>query len=258
MRRSRSIRSRARCCSRMIGQTRDEPEGADQEAALLAREPVVGLAGPVAQDVSVLGEVVRDCQHALAEHLVITRQEAEQGGQQGRSVEGVGVVVLPQDPVPYALVEDVLADLLGRGTPFAWSFESPRISASCRGPVHRDPAHELRGDVVLRLAARLPDSLVGLLPDLRRALGLRLHHRPEPPGQPLAAAAVQQDRVERSTEHVVLALVEGAVSDPHRRRPRIPGQIISRRLGQVAASVDPVHDLQSRRPRPARGRPRTA
>ena len=56
--------------------------------------------------------------------------------------------------------------------------------------------------------------------------------------------AVQQDRVESGAEDVVLALVEGAVTDPHGRCSRISGEVISSRLGQVPATVDPVHDLE--------------
>ncbi len=97
---------------------------------------------------------------------------------------------------------------------------------------------------MLGLAARLPDALVGLAPDLGRAFGLRLHDRPQPPRQPLAAAGVQQDRVQRRAEDVVLALVEGAVADPHRARAGVAGEIIARGLGQIAPPVDPVHDLQ--------------
>ena len=52
-------------------QRRDEPERADQEAALLARQAVVGLAGPVAQHEAVLGEVVGDRLDALAQTLVV-------------------------------------------------------------------------------------------------------------------------------------------------------------------------------------------
>ena len=77
-----------------------------------------------------------------------------------------------------------------------------------------------------------------------RALGLRLHDRPQPPRQPLAAAGVQQDRVQRRAEDVVLALVEGAVADPHGARAGVAGEILARGLGQIAAAVDPVHDLQ--------------
>ena len=110
--------------------------------------------------------------------------------------------------------------------------------------VERHPAHELGGDVVLGLAARLPDALVGLAPDRGRALGLGLHDRPQPARQPLAAPRVQQDRVQRGAEDVVLALVEGAVADAHRARAGVAGEVVARGLGQVAAPVDPVHDLQ--------------
>ena len=79
---------------------------------------------------------------------------------------------------------------------------------------------------------------------LRGALGLRLDDRPQPPGQALAAARVQQDRVEHGAEDVVLALVEGAVADAHRPRAGVAGEVVPRRLGQVAPAVDPVHDLQ--------------
>ena len=97
---------------------------------------------------------------------------------------------------------------------------------------------------MLRLAARLPDPLVGLPPDARGALGLRLDDRPEPPRQPLAPARVEQDRVEHGAEDVVLALVEGAVADPHRAGARVAGEVVARRLGQVAPAVDAVHDLE--------------
>ena len=97
---------------------------------------------------------------------------------------------------------------------------------------------------MLRLAAGLPDALVGLAPDLGGALGLRLHDRPQPPGQALAVHRVLEDRVEHGAEDVVLALVKRAVADPHRVRARIAREILTEGLGQVAAAVDPVHDLQ--------------
>ena len=97
---------------------------------------------------------------------------------------------------------------------------------------------------MLGLAAGLPDALVGFAPHLGGALGLRLDDRPQPPRQPLAAAGVQQDRVQDGAEHVVLALVERSVADPHRSGTRVAGQVVAGGLGQVAPAVDPVHDLQ--------------
>ena len=94
-----------------------------------------------------------------------------------------------------------------------------------------------------RRAARLPDALVGLAPDADRALGLGLDDRPQPPREPLAAAGVQQDAVQHRAVDVVLALVEGAVADPHRLRAGVAGEVVAGGLGEVAPPVDPVHDL---------------
>ena len=137
-----------------------------------------------------------------------------------------------------------VADLVGGRAPLLLRGRVAADLGELRGPVERDPAHQLRRDVVLRLAARLPDPLVGLAPDLRRAFGLRLDDRPEAPRQPLAAPRVQQDRVEHGAEDVVLPLVEGAVADPHGPCACVAGQVVARGLGQVAAAVDSVHDLQ--------------
>ena len=97
---------------------------------------------------------------------------------------------------------------------------------------------------MLRRAAGLPDPLVGLLPHARRALGLGLHERPEAVRQALGLRRVEQDRVEHRAEDVVLPLIERAVADPHRLRARIAGEVVERRLRQLPAAVDPVHDLQ--------------
>ena len=75
---------------------RDQPERADEERALLAGHPVVGLVGPVAQHEAVLGELVGDRQDAGVQPLVGAGQEPEVRRQQGRGVERVGVVVLAE------------------------------------------------------------------------------------------------------------------------------------------------------------------
>ena len=81
-----------------------------------------------------------------------------------------------------ALVDAVLEDVgldLGCGLPPASG--QGRIAADLRElrrAVEGNPAHQLRGHVVLRLAARLPDALIGLTPDGGCALGLGLHERP--------------------------------------------------------------------------------
>ena len=97
---------------------------------------------------------------------------------------------------------------------------------------------------MLGLAAGLPDPLVRLPPDPLRAPGLRLDDPPQSPGQPLAAPGVQQDGVQHRAEHVVLALVERPVADPHRPGAGVAGQLVAGRLGELPPPVDPVHDLQ--------------
>ena len=94
------------------------------------------------------------------------------------------------------------------------------------------------------LAARLPDALVGLLPDLLRALHLVGEHRPQALGDVVALLGVQVHRVEHRAEHVVLALVVGAVADAHRARAFVALEVLERRLLQVPLARDPVHDLQ--------------
>ena len=143
-----------------------------------------------------------------------------------------------------AVLEDVLLDFVRDGCPLRLSLAVAAHLRELRGPVERDPAHQLRRDVVLRSAPRLPDPLIRLAPDPRRAICLGLNDRPEAPRKPFAAARVQQDRVERTAVDVVLPLVEGPVSDPDRTRACVTRQLIARRLGQIAPAVDPVHDLQ--------------
>jgi hypothetical protein len=52
----------------------------------------------------------------------------------------------------------------------------------------------------------------------------------------LRCRGVEQDRVEHRAEDVVLALVEGAVADPHGSRARVAGEVVA------------VDSVRSRRP----------
>ena len=108
-----------------------------------------------------------------------------------------------------------------------------------------------------RLAARLPDPLVGLAPDRGGALGLRLDHRPQPLRAVPVLLGVQVERVEHRAVDVVLALLVGVVADPHRARTLIAGEVVERLLGEVALAADAVHDLQRAVGCCARGRRRT-
>ena len=58
-------------------------------------------------------------------------------------------------------------------------------------------------------------------------------------------AGVEQDRVEDRAVDVVLALLEGAVAGAHGLRAAVAGELGVDLLGQVAAAVDAVHDLEA-------------
>src|SRR5438270_5861209 len=116
--------------------------------------------------------------------------------------------MLAENPVLESMGEDVGVYLLGGGPPFGPQLWTVPDRRELGRSVHRHPAHELRGDVVLRLAASLPDPLIRLAPDLHRALGLSLDDRPQPPRQALAVHRVLEDRVEDCPEDVILTLIE--------------------------------------------------
>ncbi len=193
-----------------------------------------------------LGEVAGDRGDGVAHPLVGAGEEAEDGRQQHRGVQGVGVVVLTQHPgVADAVGQDVGPDLLRRRRPLRLQVGVVADRGQLGRPVECDPAHQLGRHVVLRSAAGLPDALVRLAPHRRRALGLGLDQRPQPSRQVLAASGVQQEGVQDGAEDVVLPLVEGAVADPHRAGALVSRQVVAGRLGEVPAAVDAVHDLQA-------------
>ena len=164
---------------------------------------------PVAQDESALLEApTGDREHGRLDALVVGREEADQGDQQGRRVERVGFVVLAEHAaLGNPVLEDVVADLVGDALPLGGQLRLPLELGQPRPPIERHPAHQLRRDVVLGLAARLPDALVGLLPDRDRAPDLVLDDRPQSLRDVAAHLGVQVDRVEHGAEHVVLVLL---------------------------------------------------
>ena len=132
---------------------------------LLALQAVVGLIDAVAEDQAVLGELLVDRLDRVDDPLVVRGQEADQRDQEGRSVERVGVVVLAEDAAvgdaPFSRMSSRISSATF-GPPFQ-AVLVPDAVREATAPVDGDPAHQLGGDVVLGLAAPLPDPLVGLL-----------------------------------------------------------------------------------------------
>src|SRR4029450_6828449 len=93
-------------------QRRYEPEGADEKGALLASQSIVRFFRAVAQYESALAQLVRDCEDGRAEPCIVGQQEPEDGGEERRGVERVGVVMLAKHPaLGDAMLEDVGLDL---------------------------------------------------------------------------------------------------------------------------------------------------
>ena len=167
------------------GERRDEPERADHERALACRtgrrrSPRCGSAGRSRPR----SAPRRSPAPSPAARGSSRGKNPKMRGQQRRGVERVGAVVLAQHAaLADAVLEDVGADLLGGRCPRRSRSRSPRDRRQLGGAVERHPAHQLRGDVVLRLAARLPDALVGLAPGAGRA------RAPAPRRSATAAAA---------------------------------------------------------------------
>ncbi len=145
-----------------------------------------------------------------------------------------------------AVGEHVGLDRLGLGAPALGELGPVHHVGQVRAAVARDPAHDLRHREVLRLAAHLPDPVVGVAPPFDRALDLPLEARPRDAGQELPGPQVQVDRVEQGAPDVVLVLRPGAVADPHGLRVVVAGEVVERRLLELGLAADPVHHVERR------------
>ena len=95
-----------------------------------------------------------------------------------------------------------------------------------------------------RLVADLPDALVGAAPRAHRHVSDLAEEVRVADAQRAAGPAEEIPRLHQLTERVELQLPGGAVSDPHRRRPAVAGQVIELELREQPLAGDPVHDLQ--------------
>ena len=93
-------------------------------------------------------------------------QEADDRQHQVRRVELGSPEVLGERAgfLAPALVQDTLVDLVTRGFPGVDAVLGVDEARQRDGPVERHPAHDLGVEEMARLAADLPDALVGLAP----------------------------------------------------------------------------------------------
>src|SRR5439155_15469858 len=144
----------------------DEPEGADRESRLVSCKPVDAVR-EVAVDEPVRGELLGDSIGSRLGARVAVLDEADDRDHQVRRVQLAAVAKRLEKCVRLrvdALALDLCANLAARLPP---ALEIALATVSLRDlqqPVERDPGHHLRIHEVSRLAADLPDALVGLLP----------------------------------------------------------------------------------------------
>ncbi len=111
-------------------------------------------------------------------------------------------------------------------------------------PVEGDPHHHPGVREPPQRTADLPQPVVRLVPVPGQLLDQRALQRPGVLALVETEVAGHLQRHHHLAEHVGLPLGDRAVADPHGGRAGVPGQVVERPLGQVAAAVHGVHDLQ--------------
>ena len=109
--------------------------------------------------------------------------------------------------------------------------------------IDRHPRHDLGMGKMLRLAAHLPNSLIGLLPDCLEMRGERLLKCPGLGALRNAAEPRLMQRVHDLAVDVELHLSVRGVADAHWIRRLIAGQPRNVPFAQQPFAGQPVHDL---------------
>src|SRR5438270_2268180 len=220
----------------------DVPEAAEQEGRT---QIALVIAAVVAAHVGAIEQTLAQGLDRGAHSRVGGREEAEDRHLEHRRVQAVIVVRLGEGAdarIPGARFD--LGTQVGRG-PLPLRHVS-RMAGSLRqgdGAVQGHPAPQLAVGVVLALALKLPDSVVGLAAQLPNAIGEALDDGPEFGRDKAALALIDRHAVDHGAEDVQLALASGAVADPDRTGPVEARQMLEELFGQVRIAIDAVDDL---------------
>src|SRR5262249_58815544 len=122
------------------------------------------------------------------------------------------------------------------------TFEAVLFNA-VNGAIERDPGHDLGKGEMARLAAHLPDLLVGFAPRLFQMLHQRDLQRPARRRRVEAVLARLIERIHQLAVNVELELTVSIVTDAYRARPFVPRQPRQLPFGEPALAANAVHDL---------------
>ena len=222
-----------------------KPEAAGEERAFARREPVGPRSGVVTHHQSVAQEAALDRRDRAVNPGVVRRQEADKGNEQKAGVERRCAKKL--DKGVARRIEAAGAHLLmDRGSDGAPALERTaefELLDRAHCAIEGDPGHDLGMGEVLRTATNLPDSFVGVAPDLLKVGEERAFEVPSlgAGNEPRAARNVKC--VEHFAVDVELELFDSGVADAHWARPfvtRQPGNLV---LVEPTLARDAVHRL---------------
>ncbi len=181
-----------------------------------------------------------------AEHARVVRaQESGARNQQQAGIELIAAIDLHEGI--QTLVETLLQDLHPQRLPvlppgLQIAFHPIGLGVG-DAAVQRAPRHDLGEDEGLAAAAHLPDTVIGIAPDLTEVVGEGPLHPPAG-GQvgKTQAAAFRQNRHDLAID-IELNLLRCGVADPHRGGIGIARQPGRFPLRQPPLAADAIHDL---------------
>ena len=208
-----------------------EPERAEQERSLFAGEPVLRSVAvhksPLVGE-SFLGRVDRREQARIIGRKEALRAPSSDSTRRASSDPNDWVKALAVSLQP--LLTMACVDLVPYPTPFVDAIVSVEAIGEHNRAFERDPTHQLRVHEVARLAAYLPDPVIGFVPVPRGRVGDTHEERLRVRRQVGEVVGEPVDGIQQLAVHVELPLVPSPVADPHRRAVAPARQVVQARV----------------------------
>ena len=138
------------------------------------------LAGIVPQHKSIPHHVFFNSGDSAANARIRGGKETDRGHQQYAGIEHLRAIGFDKGVLRHvkALLADIAADGVAQGAPAIERCLKTELFGALDAAIERDPCHDFRRDIVLALAAPLPDAVIGLVPYFRQVLQHRAFQCP--------------------------------------------------------------------------------